>query len=266
MELVTGQQTTVLGHADLQFLLDPAPDATLAPGAVRGHREQLRGVRGTLQPCRQQQHPGAGRLFGPSQQRRRHGRHLPDRQSSKAAAWRPSNGYMPSYRVDHINYNNAAPWPIQPDGDGPALIRINTADYGNDAINWEASNVGGTPGQANLAHRHVNPFDSGQPGGPGPLEPDRGDQPHLDRLFRSAKLRGLLRHLSQRQCNSALRPPTSYADTTAVAGTNYTYTVGRQPRRLRQRPIDFDRRGPARRRLLRPGWTARTSRSTSASR
>ena len=44
-----------------------------------------------------------------------------------------ANGYVPSYRVDHINYNNAAPWPTEPDGDGPALIRINTADYGNDA-------------------------------------------------------------------------------------------------------------------------------------
>ena len=58
------------------------------------------------------------------------------------------NGYLPFYRVDHVNYNNAAPWPASPDGNGPALLRIHTADYGNDASNWEASTVGGTPGQA----------------------------------------------------------------------------------------------------------------------
>ena len=103
------------------------------------------------------------------------------------------NGYVPSYRVDHVNYNNAAPWPTEPDGNGPALIRIHTADYGNDAINWEASNVGGTPGQANIVIDTSAAYGPDQPGGPGPLEPDRGDQPHLERLFRPAELRGLLR-------------------------------------------------------------------------
>ena len=57
---------------------------------------------------------------------------------------------MPSYRDDHVKYNNSAPWPTQADGDGSALIRIDTANYGNDADNWWASNVGGTPGQPNL--------------------------------------------------------------------------------------------------------------------
>ena len=61
------------------------------------------------------------------------------------------NGYVPFYRVDHVSYNNVAPWPLEPDGNGPALIRINTADYGNDASNWQASNADGTPGAANLA-------------------------------------------------------------------------------------------------------------------
>ena len=71
------------GHADLQFLLDPAPHGDPGPRCLCSPGEQLRGFRGTLQPHRQQQHPGAGRLFGPSQQRRRHGRHLPDRQSRR---------------------------------------------------------------------------------------------------------------------------------------------------------------------------------------
>ena len=109
MELVTGQQTTVLGTPTFSSYSIQHPTATLAPGAVRGPGEQLRGLRGTLQPHRQQQHPGAGRLFGPPQQRRRHGRHLPGRQSRRAAAWRPLNGYVPSYRVDHVNYRTRPP-------------------------------------------------------------------------------------------------------------------------------------------------------------
>ena len=36
MELVAGQQTTVLGTPDLQFLLDPAPDGD--PGPRRSTR------------------------------------------------------------------------------------------------------------------------------------------------------------------------------------------------------------------------------------
>ena len=62
----------------------------------------------------------------------------------------PLNGYVPFYRVDHVSYNSTAPWPTAPDGNGSALVRIHTADYGNDAVNWETSNVGGTPGAANL--------------------------------------------------------------------------------------------------------------------
>jgi len=29
-------------------------------------------------------------------------------------------------------------------------MRIHAADYGNDQVDWWASNVGGTPGKANL--------------------------------------------------------------------------------------------------------------------
>ena len=48
MELVNGQQTTVLGVPTFSSYSIQHPVPTLAPGAVRGAGEQLRGLRGTL--------------------------------------------------------------------------------------------------------------------------------------------------------------------------------------------------------------------------
>jgi len=62
-----------------------------------------------------------------------------------------ANGFIPYYRIDYVNYNDAVPWPAEPDGQGSALNRIDTAAYGNDPINWAASTLRGTPGAANLS-------------------------------------------------------------------------------------------------------------------
>ena len=62
----------------------------------------------------------------------------------------PESGIIPSYEVDRTNYADHAPWPGEPDGAGPALIRVHVAAYGNDPINWQASNVQGTPGKLNI--------------------------------------------------------------------------------------------------------------------
>ena len=62
-----------------------------------------------------------------------------------------ANGFISYYRIDYVNYNDVAPWPTEPDGQGSAMNRIDTAAYGNDPINWEASTVRGTPGAANLS-------------------------------------------------------------------------------------------------------------------
>jgi hypothetical protein len=50
-------------------------------------------------------------------------------------------------RIDRVNYDDTAPWPITPDGAGPSLTKISETDYGNDAINWRAvtASPGGTP-------------------------------------------------------------------------------------------------------------------------
>ena len=47
-------------------------------------------------------------------------------------------------RVDRVKYNNKAPWPISPDGDGPSLTKIAENQYGNDYLNWRAA--AGSPG------------------------------------------------------------------------------------------------------------------------
>jgi len=42
-------------------------------------------------------------------------------------------------RIDRVNYDDEAPWPIEADGGGSSLSRVAPADYGNDVVNWEAA-------------------------------------------------------------------------------------------------------------------------------
>lgn len=42
-------------------------------------------------------------------------------------------------RVDQVNYDDAAPWPTEPDGGGDTLQRIIPGVYGNDPANWQAA-------------------------------------------------------------------------------------------------------------------------------
>ncbi|VGO12931.1 hypothetical protein PDESU_01485 [Pontiella desulfatans] len=56
-------------------------------------------------------------------------------------------GKVPYVVIDRVAYDDAMPWPAEPDGDGYSLERIDGAAYGNDVINWRKSTVsGGTPG------------------------------------------------------------------------------------------------------------------------
>jgi hypothetical protein len=50
-------------------------------------------------------------------------------------------------RVDMINYDNKAPWPLEPDGGGASLSRLSPQLYGNDPNNWAAQTP--SPGTAN---------------------------------------------------------------------------------------------------------------------
>ncbi len=53
-------------------------------------------------------------------------------------------------RVDTLRYNDAQPWPLEADGQGPSLERLEPTRYGDDPINWAASTRNsGTPGVQN---------------------------------------------------------------------------------------------------------------------
>jgi hypothetical protein len=65
--------------------------------------------------------------------------------------------FIPYYRIDYVNYNDKAPWPTEPDGDGPSLSRNDPYGpsipfpYGNDPESWFAGGElsMGTPGKRN---------------------------------------------------------------------------------------------------------------------
>ena len=61
----------------------------------------------------------------------------------------PDGAVVPYIAVDAVAYDDADPWPTEPDGDGPSLARLSPATYGNDPLNWQASAPGGTPGGRN---------------------------------------------------------------------------------------------------------------------
>ena len=54
-------------------------------------------------------------------------------------------------RIDRVNYDDDPPWPIPPDGNGPALVKIDEGSYGNDAANWQAATA--TPGKIAAGER-----------------------------------------------------------------------------------------------------------------
>jgi hypothetical protein len=60
-------------------------------------------------------------------------------------------------RVDRVNYDDEAPWPTRPDGQGPSLTRISSTAYGNDVSNWASDNPGGSPGGANTIYDETPP-------------------------------------------------------------------------------------------------------------
>ncbi|MFO1520694.1 MAG: lamin tail domain-containing protein [Kiritimatiellia bacterium] len=56
------------------------------------------------------------------------------------------DGFVPYYRVDHVTYEPAAPWPVPPPEGGCSIERFPVQAYGNDPGHWRLSAPGGTPG------------------------------------------------------------------------------------------------------------------------
>ena len=53
---------------------------------------------------------------------------------------------VPRIAVDSVRYNDTAPWPVEADGQGASLQRVDPTAYANDPANWIANFRGGTPG------------------------------------------------------------------------------------------------------------------------
>ena len=60
---------------------------------------------------------------------------------------------VPYVTVDAVRYNDKAPWPADAAGTGSSIERINPAAYGNDPVNWRASNGTPSPGLENNGNR-----------------------------------------------------------------------------------------------------------------
>lgn len=59
-------------------------------------------------------------------------------------------GEAPYSVVDHLRYDDEAPWSLEADGEGPSLERVRTFEFAGDPLNWESSRVdGGSPGAPN---------------------------------------------------------------------------------------------------------------------
>ena len=63
----------------------------------------------------------------------------------------------PYVDVDHVAYDDDAPWPADTKGTGQSLGRSDSFAYGNDPANWDSERVGGSPGHANFAADFVAP-------------------------------------------------------------------------------------------------------------
>ncbi|MDD4869941.1 MAG: lamin tail domain-containing protein [Kiritimatiellae bacterium] len=57
--------------------------------------------------------------------------------------------YVPYIVVDEVRYNDKSPWPIAASGSGLSLERISESAYGNDPVNWRASQGKPSPGRSN---------------------------------------------------------------------------------------------------------------------
>ncbi|MEM7386540.1 MAG: lamin tail domain-containing protein, partial [Verrucomicrobiota bacterium] len=80
-------------------------------------------------------------------------------------------------RVDRVNYEDGGAWPVEADGTGWALHRLNEAAYGNDPANWMAGEP--HPGAAELERSDlafsdwIDSFDLSASGGDLESDPDQ---------------------------------------------------------------------------------------------
>ncbi len=80
--------------------------------------------------------------------------------------------------VDEVDYDVSAPWPTQPNGNGPSLELTDPSSDNNDGNNWAASSEDyGTPGEPNSTYNdenvvHNSDFEAWDASGPSDWEVD----------------------------------------------------------------------------------------------
>lgn len=85
--------------------------------------------------------------------------------------------------IHDFDYNDTAPWPTEPDGDGPSLEVIDPEGNYNDPLNWRASMLnGGTPGDIEAVDTDGDGLTDNEENllGTNPLNPDSDFDGALD--------------------------------------------------------------------------------------
>ena len=134
----------------------------------------------------------------------------------------PVLGEVPLIVVDRIDFEDELPWPLEADGAGSSLSRITSTAFGNIVSNWGASPLNGTPGLTNTFIDHTPPSaPSGLVGsvtGPSTIS--------LDWTAAADPESGIDHYRVYRNGTFLADADTdAFADTTAVAGTAYSYEV-----------------------------------------
>ncbi|MEX0642735.1 MAG: lamin tail domain-containing protein [Pirellulales bacterium] len=124
--------------------------------------------------------------------------------------------------VDRVGYDDEAPWPTTPDGNGQSLSKISSPVYGNYAPHWSAGIIDGTPGAANTL------YDESPPTVPIGLSATVAAGPAVTISWAaSTEPDSSILHYVVRRNNNVLgtTTSTSFTDNTAAMNTLYNYDV-----------------------------------------
>ncbi|MCX5683045.1 MAG: PA14 domain-containing protein, partial [Planctomycetota bacterium] len=131
------------------------------------------------------------------------------------------DGTVPYYRVDRVNYSQAAPWPTRAGMAGSSIVRSVAGAYGNEPANWTAGTTGGTPGRA------ASPLDVTPPTVPAGLTAVSGlAQICLSWTGSTDPESGVAYYrIYRNNAGIGTSLTTSYTDALVVAGVAYSYQV-----------------------------------------
>ncbi|MEX2186258.1 MAG: lamin tail domain-containing protein [Pirellulales bacterium] len=133
-----------------------------------------------------------------------------------------SGGSIGYVVVDRVDYDDAAPWPLEADGLNSAMGRLVSGSYANDPTNWRSTNLGGTPGSPNIF------LDISPPTTPTNLAAAVAGPTRIDLVWTASNdpETGIERYNIYRDdllYNSSVEA--TFSDTAALPGVSYSYRV-----------------------------------------